>query len=222
MHSGGSGFSRRPVIEAPMRDSGFTIRPIGRRRRYGSPVTIVTNGWAARIPDPIRIVVPEFPASMTSWGSASPRIPRPVTRRSVGEFSRMSTPSASIIPTVRSVSSPGRKPLIRLNPSASEASITARWLIDLSPGTATVPETLAVFLMSEPVPRLLGLPEIGQEARGVAAPDEPLEKGEVPPVVPGRPKDLLPVLEDDVLPHLRVARGDAREVAESPRRVAEG
>src|SRR3972149_7378312 len=101
-------------------------------------------------------------------------------------------------PPVRRVPSAGRKPRMRLCPSAIEANITARWLIDLSPGTVTVPDIFAVFPMLQPVPRPLRLPEVGQQPLFVPAPAEPLEQREVPPVVRGRPEDLAPVLEDDV------------------------
>src|SRR3990170_990765 len=83
-------------------------------------------------------------------------------------------------------------------------------------------KSLGIRSPLQPVPRPLRLPEKGQQPLFVPPADEPLELREVLPVVGGRAEDLGPVLEDDVLPHLRVARGDPREVPEPPRGVPEG
>ncbi len=40
---------------------------------------------------------------------------------------------------VRNTSSPSSKPSIRVSPTANAANISARWLMDLSPGTDTRP-----------------------------------------------------------------------------------
>src|SRR5437763_309588 len=68
-----SGGNRPPraSIEAPISVSGLMIRSMGRRESDSSPPIRVVNGWAARIPDNIRIVDPEFPASISPAGSAS-------------------------------------------------------------------------------------------------------------------------------------------------------
>src|SRR5512134_983565 len=111
---------------------------------------------------------------------------------------------------------------MRLSPSASADSITARWLIDLSPGTLTVPAMITLFSIGlQPVPGFFRLAEVGQEAAGIVSADEPFQEGEALPVVPDGAKHLPAVLQDDVLPHLRVAGGDPGEVAESARRVPE-
>ncbi len=75
------------------------MRFIGRRFSELSPVMVVLKGCAARIPDSIRIVLPEFPASSGDEGGWKPRIwtPRisssmPVVRSRV--ICSIGTPSA--------------------------------------------------------------------------------------------------------------------------------
>ena len=71
-----------PSTTAPIRSSGTMMRRIGRRLSEASPVSVVLNGWAARIPASMRIVLPEFPASSVPAGAANPRMPRPSMRSS--------------------------------------------------------------------------------------------------------------------------------------------
>ena len=71
----------RPSFErmrAPIRSSGTITRFIGRRDSDSSPVIVDANGWAARTPASIRIVLPEFPASSGAAGVRRP--PRPSAR----------------------------------------------------------------------------------------------------------------------------------------------
>src|SRR3972149_7963414 len=167
----------------------------------------VTKGCAASSPAPIRIVVPEFPASMTSPGSENRRTPGPSIRSSVADRSSIETPSARIIVTVRRVSSEDRNPRILLSPPAREANRTDLWLIDLSPGTPTVPSSPPVRFTSDPVPGLFRLSKIGEKPRPAPLPDEPGQPLEAPPVVRGGAQDLGPVLEDDILPHPGIVGG---------------
>jgi hypothetical protein len=53
----------------------------------------------------------------------------------------MSTPSLLKQSTVERQSAPGKKPVISVFPSAIEPNMTARWEMDLSPGTQTSPRS---------------------------------------------------------------------------------
>jgi hypothetical protein len=64
-------------MRAPIIPSGSMTRRIGRRDSDSSPIIVDVNGWAARIPASMRIVVPEFPASSGADGERNWRRPRP-------------------------------------------------------------------------------------------------------------------------------------------------
>ena len=66
-------------------------------------------------------------------------MPRPATRHVPSASCVTSAPSARIAAAVRSTSSPSSSPVIRVSPTASAPNISARWLIDLSPGTLMRP-----------------------------------------------------------------------------------
>ncbi len=89
-----------------------------------------------------RIAVPELPRSSGACGALNPCTPTPWTRTSVCPGRSMRTPSAPSARAVARQSSPARKPLICVSPSASAPSSSARWEIDLSPGILSVPPTL--------------------------------------------------------------------------------
>ena len=106
---------RPPAVRmrAPIRSSGSTMRCIGRRRSEASPVMVVSNGRAARMPASRRIVVPELPASSFSCAGPSASTPRPPTV-TVGPASpaasgsvRISTPSVRRQRSVDAQSAPG-------------------------------------------------------------------------------------------------------------------
>ena len=131
----------RPWKRAPQAASGSVTRRIGRPRRLASPVITAKNGWLARMPQSSRAAVPELPMSSTSAGSISPPTPRPATRQAPGPSCITSAPRARMAAAVRSTSSPSSRPAITVSPTASAPNISARWLIDLSPGTRMVPES---------------------------------------------------------------------------------
>ena len=107
-----------------------------RRRRARS----VPSAPASR-PGSRRMRVPAFPQSMGLRGGPSPRSPTPPTR--ITSFSSLTAaPSAATACTVDSVSAERPNPRISLSPSATAPSRTARWEIDLSPGTPRSPRTL--------------------------------------------------------------------------------
>jgi len=147
MVSGGSRPPSRPRTVAPIRRSGSATRPIGRRRSGSVPVSTVVNGWPAMSPASRRMVVPEPAQCSTSAGSVSPRSPRPRMRRAeakkpgFSEFSSPSTsaPNACMHRSVARQTSAGTQPSMVVSPSASAASMSARWVMDLSPGTVRRP-----------------------------------------------------------------------------------
>ena len=66
----------RLVIRAPIKESGVMMRPIGRFRMEASPVKVLVNGWALRMPEIRRVVVPLLPQSKRPEGAMSLRMPR--------------------------------------------------------------------------------------------------------------------------------------------------
>ena len=68
-----------PRLDAarPFAASGCMMRSMGRRERDSSPAMRVTNGCAARIPESMRMVDPELPASSAAEGSRNPSRPTP-------------------------------------------------------------------------------------------------------------------------------------------------
>jgi len=67
----------RAVSVAPISASGFMMRSIGRADSESSPTITVVNGCAASMPESMRMVEPELPASSVSEGARSPSRPRP-------------------------------------------------------------------------------------------------------------------------------------------------
>jgi len=139
-----------------MRPSGWAMRSIGRRLRESSPVSRVEKLCPARMPSSRRIPVPELPMSSGPSGAWRPRRPTPwiASIISVPEREKRAgragsmlrtipvserAPMASTALSVLRVSPAKRKPVISVVPSAMAPSITARWEMDLSPGTETSP-----------------------------------------------------------------------------------
>ena len=111
---------------------------MGRRRSEASPSRVATAELPAMSPIMRRAVVPLFPQSITDDGDRSST--GPLTSRGSPASSEpiAEAPSARSAASVALTSAPGVNPRSRLVPSASGASMSARWQIDLSPGTRIV------------------------------------------------------------------------------------
>ena len=136
MTSGGRPSLPSAVTFAPMRVSGSMTRRMGRFESELSPVSRLRNGCPARMPAMRRIVVPEFPQSMSRAGAVKARR-TPWTMSVVSSAVSIFTPSARIALTVERQSSLGRNPLMTHGPLLIAASITARCEMLLSPGTSS-------------------------------------------------------------------------------------
>ncbi len=148
----GTGFSvpmtargSRPPVRltklAPICSSGVVTRAIGRLARLASPVKKVVIGWLATRPIIRRAAVPLLPMSSTWSASTRPPMPTPRTRQTPSSLLTMSAPSARMAAAVWSTSSPVSRPWMVVSPIAMAPNISARWEIDLSPGTRTVPDS---------------------------------------------------------------------------------
>ena len=109
-------------------------RFIGRFESDASPVSRLRNGCPARSPASSRIVVPEFPQSMSCSGFLKTRL-FPWTISVVSSAFSMWMPRERIAATVHRQSSLGRNPRMTHGPLLIAASITARCEMLLSPGT---------------------------------------------------------------------------------------
>ena len=148
MTSGAREPSCRPVTWAPIRCNGSTMRRIGRERSEASPVSTDRNGCAASSPESNRIEVPLLPASRMSDGSSSVG-PLPTTVYSPGLLpSVISTPMPRRQAMVDITSSPLERPVTRAVPWAMALRMRERCEMDLSPGTASSPPSLAGLVMA--------------------------------------------------------------------------
>ena len=111
--------------------------PIGRFLNESSPVMVVTIEHPDNTPSIKRAPVPLFWKSSTHCGSRKPSGPMPVMRSSLPSSGRASitTPNARRTFAVDCGSLLESKPFKRLFPDAIDATIRARWVMDLSPGT---------------------------------------------------------------------------------------
>ena len=121
---------------APICVSGSITRFIGRLESEASPKSRLGKGWPASTPASSRMVVPEFPQSMSCLGAVKARR-LPWTTSVVSSTVSISTPSERMAATVQRQSSLGRNPLMTHGPLAMAARITARWEMLLSPGTSS-------------------------------------------------------------------------------------
>ena len=142
---GGRESSRRAWSTAPIERSGSMIRATGRPRNESSPSRV--RGHAAG-----RRACPRRQSQARAGVAAVERVARavgarrrparpPDSRRSGRPRATRSTvaPSARTMPAVERTSAPSPAAVMRLSPSASAASSSARWLIDLSPGRRSSP-----------------------------------------------------------------------------------
>jgi hypothetical protein len=136
--SGSRPFSEASV-RAPIRSRGSSTRRIGRLRSDASPSNVAVIGQPATAPRVSRQPVPELPKSSAAAGSAKPPTPTPCTSHCRSPVRSIRAPRARNAWAVLITSSPSKSPLIRVSPTASAPSSSARIEIDLSPGTRTRP-----------------------------------------------------------------------------------
>ncbi len=140
---------------APSCVSASTSGPIGRLTRLASPVSVVVDGRSDAIPVMIRMVVPEFFASMVPLARFSP----PDVIVSSPAVSLTSAPNAFSASSVAFVSSEMRGRLRVNSERVSAPSTIALWVYDLDGGAVTDPFatddliTIAVGPPSSPVCR---------------------------------------------------------------------
>src|ERR687887_1085104 len=132
-----------PRRSPPSTASGSAMRSTGRRRSESSPVSSKVPDCPARSPARRRSVVPELAQSIGASGSRRPRSPTPSTRTVSTSSSCTVTPNARSAAIVASVSSERPKWRTSASPSPTAPSISARCEIDLSPGTAMCPTSVA-------------------------------------------------------------------------------
>ena len=114
------------------------MRFIGLEFKESSPDNVVAKFCPDKIPEIRRVVVPLFPTFKVEAGALSPRSPLPCTRMQDG-FRSISTPILRKQSMVDRQSAPSRKWVIFVDPLAREPNMTARWEMDLSPGTVSSP-----------------------------------------------------------------------------------
>ena len=124
---------------APISSRGSSTRRIGLERSEASPSKTAVIGQPATAPITSRQPVPELPKSSGACGCANPATPTPCTSHAKSPVRSTLAPSARIALAVLRTSSPSSRPEIRVGPTASAPRIRARWEIDLSPGTRTLP-----------------------------------------------------------------------------------
>jgi hypothetical protein len=123
-----------PSTAAPINRNGSAIRFIGRRESEWSPTKVQSSGRLAKSPLSNRIVVPEFPQSS---GAEGVRHSAGTTRITWSHSAE--TPSCRRHAAVERASPPVSGIEISLGDVATEASINARWVSDLSEGGRNLP-----------------------------------------------------------------------------------
>ena len=130
-------FSR---TSSPICFSGRKTRPMGRRDKDGSPISRTVIGCPAMTPIMSRAPVPELPKSSGSEGWLRPPTPRPRISQTSPDL-RAGAPRAVTAFAVLSTSSDSSRLLTRVRPVARAPKMSARWEIDLSPGTRQAPRS---------------------------------------------------------------------------------
>ncbi len=114
-------------------------RAIGRCESEASPISTLSNACAQSKPVKRRMPVPAFPQSKGAALACRPCKPTPWMIRDWASGVSMRTPNWLNILAVARVSSPSRKPLTCVGPSAKAPKMMARCEMDLSPGTRNRP-----------------------------------------------------------------------------------
>ena len=134
MRRGGVSSGPSATMLAPILPSGAITRSIGRRESLASPTSRLSKVCPARSPARSRMVVPEFPQSISFFGGVSTRF-FPCTISVSGSGCSILTPKVRRAFTVCMQSSLGRNPRSVHTPLDKAAIITARCEMLLSPGT---------------------------------------------------------------------------------------
>ena len=133
--TGAVSFGPSATMFAPILRSGAMTRSIGRPESVAPPTSRLSKLWPARSPASNRMVVAEFPQSISPAGAVSKRF-LPCTTSMSGSGCSILIPSARSAWTVRRQSSLGRNPRRTQTPFESAPMMTARCEMLLSPGTA--------------------------------------------------------------------------------------
>src|SRR3954465_1934540 len=112
---------------------------MGRERKLASPVKVALIGVVAIAPITRREPVPELPKSSADPGLFQRPTPVPVIFQRPGPSAVSSAPRPRRAPAVEWTSPDSSRPVMRVSPSARAPRISARWEMDLSPGTWAVP-----------------------------------------------------------------------------------
>ena len=123
---------------APIWPRGDMIRCMGLAFRDASPESTAGKSCPARMPQSSLVVVPLLPVYNAPSGAERPRRPFPCTSTQSG-FSSIVIPIFRKQEMVDRQSAPFKKCVISVVPRAMEPSMTARWEMDLSPGTSISP-----------------------------------------------------------------------------------
>src|SRR5262245_45266177 len=214
-------------MRAPRLLSASTRSPIGLSCMRFTPESRYSPPQKASTAVSGRNAVPAFPSCSSAdlIGNAPP------TPWTVAASSR--TPRRAKACSITCVSSESSRSWIRVSPCASAASSSTRLEMLFDPGIVTVPQARAIgsrsrcftsrslTILDPPVARIAGVREQRLQPLAVAALEELPHARELSLVASQLGEQRLAVREADVAPHLRAARGGAREVAEAPGRVRE-
>ena len=129
---------------APIASSGCFTRPIGRRLRLASPMKRPRQSRAGDDTSWLPLRCCRYAAAVEDLRlrcTKSLRYTRPGERPISGPSGGMSTPSARSTPAVECTSADWQDVAHARRPSPSAPNISARWEMDLSPGTRSSPAT---------------------------------------------------------------------------------
>ncbi|MBT9134079.1 MAG: hypothetical protein DDT38_00808 [Firmicutes bacterium] len=145
--SGGRPLSVIACICPPISVSGPTILCIGRLDNEASPTSVARIALPAKSPAKSRMVVPEFSQLSAASGSCQCGRPFPSTQVVLASSS-IAMPTWRRHCLVAFTSSESERPQRHERPGACAATSSARWLIDLSPGTLIFSRKALIFSIS--------------------------------------------------------------------------